>query len=346
MNSNKNGHSRWDYSALLAGAPATFRYVPVNGNKQPIAGKGWNTKNPLTLEEICQLNPEAVGLLLGPVSGGILDIDFDGPGSLDCFQREFGHHVDELPRTIQWTSGKPGRGHRIFRISPDDFGLINHQRRAYKADGKTCLELRWEKHMSVICGTHPETGKYHFEEGCSPSDVEEVPLAPDWLLKPLLEQKAKKGSSQSTNKQDESDLARSYLSHIDPLQCTDYDTWLKVLMALHSVSEDLLDDAIRWSSEMHNFDEEECHRKWKSFNADGGVGIGSLAYLANASTNPSIGSFSADQGYSSNSQERGEGLSVMSAMSSVSLMDIMESISRKHSELTRFQEVANNVVST
>lgn len=348
MTANNNSRANWDYLTLLAGAPACFRYVPVNGNKQPTGGQGWNTKNPLTLEEISQLNPEAAGLLLGPVSGGILDIDFDGPGSLECFQRELGHHVNELPKTIQWTSGKPGRGHRIFRVSPDNYKLIQHQRRDYKVEGETRLELRWDKHMSVICGTHPETGKYHFEEGCFPADVDVVPLAPDWLLKPLLVPKGKKGVKQSTDKQHEIELARCYLSQIDPLQCTDYNTWLKVLMALHSTSEDLLDSAIQWSSAMPNFDEEECHVKWKSFDPNGGVGIGTLAYLANGSTNPSNGMLHTANGFSLDKQERSESLSVMSSMSSMSSvypMGIMENISQKHNDLVLFQEIANNVVS-
>ena len=59
----------------------------------------------------------------------------------------------------------------------------------------------------------------------------------------------------------------------------DYESWLKIGMALHSVDEGLLNDWVEWSSSMSTFDEGECLQKWDSLSekAPGeGVGIGTI----------------------------------------------------------------------
>lgn len=60
----------------------------------------------------------------------------------------------------------------------------------------------------------------------------------------------------------------------------DRDDWLKVGMALHSTSPDLLEAWDTWSQQSSKCRPGECARQWKSFRANGGVGLGTLVRLA------------------------------------------------------------------
>lgn len=59
----------------------------------------------------------------------------------------------------------------------------------------------------------------------------------------------------------------------------DYDGWLRVGMALHSIDPGLLTSWVEWSRGSKHFDEEECLKKWTSFKGSG-VTIGTLYHLA------------------------------------------------------------------
>ena len=76
---------------------------------------------------------------------------------------------------------------------------------------------------------------------------------------------------------DDYDRSKRLLSLINPRD--EYDSWLKVGMAINSVHESLLDEYIEWSRGCTNFDEKECIEKCSSFKGDG-VGIGTLYYMA------------------------------------------------------------------
>ena len=67
------------------------------------------------------------------------------------------------------------------------------------------------------------------------------------------------------------------LKYISPRD--DYEGWLQVGMALHSVDESLLDEWIDHSRGSNLFDENECIEKWSSFKR-GGITLGTLYYFA------------------------------------------------------------------
>ena len=58
---------------------------------------------------------------------------------------------------------------------------------------------------------------------------------------------------------------REYLSHIDSKYADNYDDWIRVGMAIHSTSPDLLDDWIEFSRQSDKFEEGKCEEKWRNF---------------------------------------------------------------------------------
>jgi hypothetical protein len=80
--------------------------------------------------------------------------------------------------------------------------------------------------------------------------------------------------------------AQEFINHLKPHRCEEYNEWLKVGMALHSVSEDpaLLDMWDKWSSQSSSYaGSEACEEKWNSFHRNRAgrvVTIGTLRRMA------------------------------------------------------------------
>ena len=77
---------------------------------------------------------------------------------------------------------------------------------------------------------------------------------------------------------DDVDLARDALQRLSPGRADNRDTWIRVGMALHAVSDSLLTDWVQWSRQSDKFVEGDCERQWKSFKLDKAqsLGLGSL----------------------------------------------------------------------
>jgi len=265
--------------------PHQWKLVSCNGKKTPIDPKtghplsNWPTRC-IPVEEFKILPPagiQAVGVALGPASGGLLAVDFDAEGYEAVFQGVYGRPVTDLPNSVSWSSGKPGRKQVAFSVPEHYWGQLRN-RKSWSNPKETCLELRWDRHQSVFLGAHPETNGYKWWPGCSPRELQ-VAEAPAWLLVPLMISQSVV-SPVAVKKEDdgECERARTILDSIPPRD--DYEGWLKVGMALHSVDDSLLEDWIDWSRGSSNFDEQECNEKWKTFNRQG-VTMGTLLYMAN-----------------------------------------------------------------
>ena len=81
----------------------------------------WQNQDGYDIDDLDALNGnghqvKAVGLMLGPKSGGILAVDFDGPPAAGKFEEVYGRHPQELPETIGVTSGKEKRGQLLFLV--------------------------------------------------------------------------------------------------------------------------------------------------------------------------------------------------------------------------------------
>ena len=266
--------------------PAEWRLISCNGFKQPcdpLTGSllnNWseNSYSPGDFKALSHVYVKAAGLLLGPKSGGILAVDFDASGYEEVFAQVTGRPTSELPDTVAWTSGRPGRSQRAYRVKDAGVWQVMRGKRAWKNQGgKTCLEFRWSGHQSVILGAHPETDGYRWCDGLSPQEVE-IAEAPEWLFQPLLIGEPTVVESKQRVDKADIDRAIELLKDIKPRD--DYDEWLKVGMALHSVDQSLLDAWIDWSKGSVYFNEKECIDKWSSFKGDG-VAIGTLYYMAN-----------------------------------------------------------------
>ena len=59
-----------------------------------------------------------------------------------------------------------------------------------------------------------------------------------------------------------------------------YDEWLTVGMALHTIDEELLSEWDKWSNQSAKYKPGECAKKWQSFSTGGGVTLGTLAHMA------------------------------------------------------------------
>lgn len=163
----------------VSGRLATLKTLPkqwrcallaIGRNKQPIDDAGrclnaWLTSPVPSMAQL--LRAPAVGLRTGQISQ-TLCLDFDGPEAWETFREVFGGDAERLlPRSVAWTSGKPGRCQVAFHIPASAFPLLEGKRRKIGS-----LELRWEGAQSVLLGHHPETGSYRWMEGKAPWQCE------------------------------------------------------------------------------------------------------------------------------------------------------------------------------
>ncbi|MCP9940977.1 AAA family ATPase [Cyanobium sp. ATX 6E8] len=254
------------YRADLLALPTDWRLVRVGRHKEPIAGDNWFDADNFSGDEAAGLpgsGPPAWGLKSGPVSGVVV-LDLDAEGWRESFQQETCHPITDLPTTIGWTSGKSGRSGHAFQVDQDWWPHLANRRCWVNANGRTCWELRGDRHQSVILGSHPETSGYRWLPGRSPDEIPDPAAAPDWLLEALLVQELPNLQPLQSN-EDDAARAAAMLEHLPAADYCSYDSWLRVGMALHHTDPGLLADWVIWCKAMPNFDEAECLAKWKSF---------------------------------------------------------------------------------
>ncbi|KOP23472.1 hypothetical protein AMR41_26190 [Hapalosiphon sp. MRB220] len=171
----------------LGHLPEDWALTPVNGKKQPYRD-GWQSETPLSGGAIArELRGKAkgYGIRTGEVSGGILAIDVDGTAAEALLQEK---SQGDLPDTVIFTSGKPGRRQLLYFI-PEQYWpvvkTIKLKTGVIGDDGKEQqLEFRWNGCQSVLPpSAHPETGNYFWVR--SPQDVE-VAECPTWVIELML----------------------------------------------------------------------------------------------------------------------------------------------------------------
>jgi hypothetical protein len=173
--------------------PDSWALVAVDGNKRPYQ-PAWQS-NPLTkseaANEICEGRAKAIGVIAGPSSGGLLFLDHDGISATEQLEK-LGIPPRSLPKTATCTSGRDGRFQVLFRV-PEHYWPRMRNRRVFPtgkvdADGKAeNLDLRWDRHQSVVIGAHPITGSYRWIKGRSPAQVG-ITEAPEPLIALLLDE--------------------------------------------------------------------------------------------------------------------------------------------------------------
>jgi predicted P-loop ATPase len=269
----------------LARLPDGWGFVAVDGEKRPYQTK-WQER-PLTkaklAAELKAGRARAIGVCCGVPSGGLLFLDHDGK-SASTILREWGCPMSSLPRSWTVTSGRDGRFQVIYQVPKHYWDAI--VTRKYKtgvtdAEGKPeQVELRWTGCQSVVAGDHPLTPGYHWVTKYTPDDLP-IAEAPSELLERMLKPVATAVVlSEVRSGDDDATRARSYLDALSAGRADDYDDWLAVGMALHSVGDDaLLDDWEQWSAQSGKHKPSDCQRKWRSFKKSG-ITLGTLGDMA------------------------------------------------------------------
>jgi len=274
--------------------PQDWALTPLRGNKAPYR-KAWQHERPLNrtqiIAEIEGGFAKGYGIRTGTISGGIAALDFDGSSAM---QKALELSGDEpLPDTVSFTSNRPGREQRLYTIPQEYWGAMRTTKiktGVVGDDGKPeQLELRWDGCQSVLPpSVHPTTGHYRWRR--SPQEVAIAP-APMWVIEAMLAKPEPthhepKGLPTSyTRKQrtgeewSDGEWALSYLSALNPYRADDYDDWLAVGMALHSVHDSLLSEWENWSRQSQKYKSGDCEKRWKSFKRSG-VAIGTLGHMA------------------------------------------------------------------
>lgn len=190
--------------------------------------------------------------------------------ALDCDGYKDFLKGKKLPETFGVASGVPGRFCLFYRMPVGEF----HHRTEKNPETGEKVEFRYNNKQQVIFGIHPKTGNFYKWCG-SPQSIAE---APQWILD-LMKVESKEPVTEVID-DDFTEIIEAVeaLKQIPPTD--DYEDWVRVGMALKSVSESLYEDWVNWSLKAENTCSEETYRvKWDSFNSQG-VTLGTLKYLA------------------------------------------------------------------
>lgn len=267
--------------------PQSWALTPIDAHKAPHRA-GWQTESALSHTELTreiQAGAKGYGLRTGLVSGGIMAIDLDGPSAHAKMLELSGGQ--ELSQTVAFTSGRTGRSQHLFQVPKELWSVMRSRKFATGIKGEDGkeehVELRWQGLQSVLPpSTHPLTGQYQWIR--APHETE-IALVPQWIVERMLvEMKTRsveytKPNLQSVQHQDQwtdRDWALSYLAALHPWRADDRDTWLKVGMALHSVSSDFLSEWERWSAQSEKYKPAECEYIWQRFQENRGITIATL----------------------------------------------------------------------
>lgn len=235
--------------------------------------------------------PTGIGLLCGQNSQEFLvSIDCDGSSAYDRIKTIA---PKALPPTVAFTSGREGRAQYLFKIQESPTQHLQ-SRKIATAKGEA-LELRGSNLQSVLPPSiHPITGHYRWLPGCRPDEIQ-VAAAPNWVVLHMAVPKRRhkltfaastylRKDKPQENAPTNIDIQKALLllEVIHPRFADDYDTWVKVGMALHTVSPSLLSAWDNWSQSSAKYKSGECQYKWDSFKK-WGITIRTLYRLANLS---------------------------------------------------------------
>ncbi|MFN5193009.1 MAG: bifunctional DNA primase/polymerase [Cyanobacteriota bacterium] len=179
--------------AQLAALPDDLALTAV-GQKKAAYLAGWQKQGLSRERLVAEINAGraiAIGLICGPLSGGVLIVDHDGASAGSLLQELMGG--ESLPPTWIWSSGRTGRWAAAYRVPerhwPRMTGIWERRTGVASPDDRKVegLELRWDGHYSVIVGAHPLTDGYSWFPDRSPADL---PMAEAPL--PLIEALLKK----------------------------------------------------------------------------------------------------------------------------------------------------------
>lgn len=215
-----------------------WRYCRVrSGEKRPYPAN-WQ-HNPLTLEQVDSSN---IGLMLGPASGGVCAIDFDGFSAWNWAEANGINTSKFLPTPI-WTSGKPGRCQIAFHVPEEYWHVlktvkVTHTKDSAIREGEG-FEFRWTGGQSVLPPSmHPDTGKPYEWLVDATTPIATIPdsVLVAWLeqLQPrIVDSEPVELPDMASVKETEFETVNNLLGLIKQKYAQlDYDTWLSVTWAV------------------------------------------------------------------------------------------------------------------
>lgn len=213
-----------------------WRYCNVRAGEKIPYPAGWQN-NPRTIQDIESTN---VGLLLGPVSGGIVALDFDGPSAWTWFAQRIGC---DLPPTVMWTSGKDSRCQMVFTVPADYWDYIRTQKIVHTKDDLISdgegFEFRWAGCQSVMPPSTLSDGRnYAWLRSTVESSVAELPDAvlAYWLTVGENKTVLNTNPIEDLNIDDIDEEKFTELSRVlervkQQYPNPDYDTWMRIAFA-------------------------------------------------------------------------------------------------------------------
>ena len=153
----------------------SWRYCQVRtGEKIPYPA-GWQNQ-PRNLQQILSNN---LGLLLGPKSGGVVALDFDGATAWTWYVQQFG---TDIPITIAWTSGKESRCQMAFQV-PEDYWPLLRTIKVTTGEHEG-FEFRWDRTQSIMPPSQLNDGRcYSWISAPSSTNIADLPEAIlDWWV--------------------------------------------------------------------------------------------------------------------------------------------------------------------
>jgi hypothetical protein len=114
-----------------------------------------------------------VSVVTGPLSGGLMAIDFDGPLAIQKYLELSSEQLP--PTTIKWSSGKSGHFQLLLQVPREKWEGLKPQKIELQNGEK--LELRWNQCSTLPPSIHPDTQSPYFW-----NDQGEVAECPDFIL--------------------------------------------------------------------------------------------------------------------------------------------------------------------
>lgn len=258
-------------SAALALAARDLYVFPCNLDKTP-ATPHWNkdaTADPEQIRRMWTARPNAsIGVACGPSRLVVIDIDAGKGGFESWAKLKAEHGIDD--ETLTSITG--GGGWHLFYRAPEGFRGRNSVSKLGPG-----LDVRADGGYIIAPPSgHPSGGVYTWD----PSRPDPIPLPAS--LRVLLErmERAERPASrpaQPVAATGDLALVRDALRYLDPW-AGGYDWWVSILMAVHSKfpGPDGLAVARAWAGGKDG----EVEAKWRSFEAGGGVTLGTLYHEA------------------------------------------------------------------
>ncbi|BAS57224.1 hypothetical protein NIES2135_34210 [Leptolyngbya boryana NIES-2135] len=252
----------------LRAVPETISLTPVR-EKRPYR-KGWQSEEPIERQELIRLirngdrqfsekkqkywtaHPDGYGIRFG---NEYIGVDVDGFNAIAILENL---SQGDNPKTVEWTSGKPGRKGLIYRISDQlqsrlkDISFTHlaiYEAAGVERLGDEQLDLRYDRCQSVIPPScHPQTGEYKWVRSFQDCEIAD---APQWLENYLFAycdrieeqirereqakiERLKEDFGFSSNSQDLPALIEQALACIPPRQpgSGNYGDWQKIIPAV------------------------------------------------------------------------------------------------------------------